>query len=242
MIKALISSLKRFVGRVKQHLKQWIRPVIDSIAVGSLSDLRCNRRDLIIENAMLRQQLIVPNRQVKRPQLTQGDRLRLVLLARMTEFWQQVLYIVQPDTLLSWHHDLFRRYWQRKLKSEKRELRISPEIIELLKQMASENGLWGAELIRGELLKLGVKVSKRTIHKYMLKERYNKSGQTWTTFLKNQIRTIWACDFTVVYDLLFRPLYVFVIMELHTRRIVYADVTRSPIDEWVAQQLREATP
>ena len=174
MIKALIRSLKRFVSRVKQHLKQWSRPVIDSIAVGSLSDLRRSCRDLIIENAMLRQQLIVLNRQVKRPQLTQGDRLRLVLLARMTEFWQQALYIVQPDTLLSWHRNQFRLYWRRKSKSEKREPRISPEIIELLKQMASENGLWGAERIRGELLMPGVKVSERTIQKYTLKEHHNK--------------------------------------------------------------------
>ena len=194
---------------------------------------------MIIENAMLRKQLIVLNRQVKRPQLTQGDRLRLVLLARMTEFWQQALHIVQPDTLLSWHRNLFRRYWRRK---SKREPRISLEIIELLKLMASENGLWGAERIRGELLKLGVNLSKRTIQKYILKEHHNKSGQTWATFLKNHIRTIWACDFTVVYDLLFRPHYVFMIMELHTRRIVHTAVTRSPINEWVAQQLREATP
>src|SRR4030042_6444968 len=114
MIKALIRSLKRFVGRLKQHLKQWSRPVIDSIAVGSPSDLRRSRRDLIIENVLLRQQLIVLNRQVKRPQLTQGDRLRLVLLARMTEFWQQALYIVQPDTLLSWHRNQFRLYWRGK--------------------------------------------------------------------------------------------------------------------------------
>ena len=139
MIKALIRSLKRFVSRVKQHLKHWSRPVIDSIAAGSLSDLRRSLRDLIIENAMLIQQLIVLNRQVKRPQLNQGDRLRLVLLARMTEFWQQALHIVQPDMLLSWHRNLFRRYWRRK---SKREPRISLEIIELLKLMASENGLW----------------------------------------------------------------------------------------------------
>jgi len=108
--------------------------------------------------------------------------------------------------------------------------------------MARENRLWGAERIRGELLKLGVKVSKRTIQKYMLKERQNRSGQTWSRFLKNHFRDIWACDFTVVYDLFFRPLYIFVIMELHTRRIVHAAVTRTPTDEWVAQQLREATP
>ena len=84
MIKAIIPSLKRFVNRVKLYLKQWSKPVTASIAVGTLIDLRRNRRDLIVENAMLRQQLIVLRRQVKRPQLSQGDRLRLVLLARMT--------------------------------------------------------------------------------------------------------------------------------------------------------------
>jgi putative transposase len=216
--------------------------VTTSIVVGTLKDLRRNRRDLIVENAMLRQQLIVLNRQVKRPQLTQGDRVRLVLLARLTEYWQQALHIVQPDTLLRWHRDLFRHYWRHKSKPMKRGERTSPETIELIKQMASENRLWGAERIRGELLKLGIKVSKRTIQKYMLKERQNRSGQTWSTFLKNHCRDIWACDFTVVNDLLFRSWYVFVIMELHTRRIVHAAVTRSPTDEWVAQQLREATP
>lgn len=76
----------------------------------------------------------------------------------------------------------------------------------------------------------------------MLKERNNQPVQTWSTFLKNHFHDIWACDFTVVNDLLFRSLSVFVIIELHTRRIVHAAITRSPTDEWVAQQLREATP
>jgi hypothetical protein len=66
---------------------------------------------------------------------------------------------------------LFRRYWRRKSKPNKGDGRTSPETIELIQQMARENRLWGAERIRGELLKLGVKVSKRTIQKYMLKER-----------------------------------------------------------------------
>jgi putative transposase len=242
MIQALIRSLKRFASRVKQHLKRWSKPAIGRIMVGSLSDLKRSRKDLIIENAILGQQLIVLNRQVKRPQLTQGDRVRFVLLARLTECWQQALHIIQPDTLLRWHRDLFHRYWRCKSKLEKREPRTSPETIELIQQMARENRLWGAERIRGELLKLGVKVSKRTIQKYMLKERRSRSGQNWSTFLKNHFRDIWACDFTVVNDLLFRSWYVFVIMELHTRRIVHTAVTSFPTDEWVAQQLREATP
>jgi transposase InsO family protein len=101
----------------------------------------------------------------------------------------------------------------------------------------------GSGWIRGELLKLGIKVYKRTIQKYLPKARKSpSSSQTWATFVKNHVRNIWTCDFTVVYDWLFRPWYIFVIMELKTRRIVHYAVTTSPPDEWTAQQLREAIP
>ncbi len=99
----------------------------------------------------------------------------------------------------------------------------------------------GAERIRGELLKLGIAVSKRSIQKYMPKDRKgNSSGRNWATFLKNQADNTWACDFTVVNDWLFRQWYIFVVMELKTRRIVHTGVTKYPTDEWTAQQLREA--
>jgi len=142
---------------------------------------------------------------------------------------------------LRWHRDLFRCYWRQKSRNKNREPRVAPETIALIRRVAEENRLWGAERIRGELLKLGVQVSKRTIQKYMPIVRRSPS-QTWATFLKSHAGDIWACDFTVVHDLLFRPLYIFVIIELQTRRIVHAAVTRSPTDDWTAQQLREATP
>jgi transposase InsO family protein len=92
-------------------------------------------------------------------------------------------------------------------------------------------------------LKLGIEVSKRTIQKYMPKERRSgSSSQSWATFLKNQAGNTWACDFSVVNDWLFRQWYIFVVMELKTRRIVHTGVTKYPTDEWTAQQLREATP
>ncbi len=143
--------------------------------------------------------------------------------------------------MLRWHRDLFRRYWRRKSQRKDRKSRIAPETIALIRKMVKENHLWGAERIRGELLKLNIKVSKRTIQKYMPKVR-QQSGQTWATFLKNHGGDIWACDFTVVHDLLFRAIFIFVIIELETRRIVHTAVTSSPTDAWVAQQLREATP
>ena len=108
--------------------------------------------------------------------------------------------------------------------------------------MARENTLWGTERIRGELLKLEITLSKRSIQKYLPKDRKSSpSSQSWKTFLINQTKDIWACDFTVVFDWLFRPWYVFVVMELRTRQIVHTGVTNSPIDDWTAQQLREAT-
>ncbi|MEA1976890.1 MAG: hypothetical protein U9N80_03220 [Chloroflexota bacterium] len=95
--------------------------------------------------------------------------------------------------------------------------------------MAKQNCLWGAESIRGELLKLDIQVSKRTIQRYMSTSQQAFS-QAWATFIKNHVRDIWACDFTVVHDLFFRPIYIFVILELKTRRVVHTAVTALPTD------------
>jgi putative transposase len=108
--------------------------------------------------------------------------------------------------------------------------------------MALSNRLWGAERIGGELLKLGIHVSKRTTQKYMRRGRVRPSSQTWTTFLHNQAQEIWACDFLPVTDLFFRSLFAFFIIELKSRKVIHVAVTRHPTDAWVAQQLREATP
>ena len=100
-----------------------------------------------------------------------------------------------------------------------------------------------AERIRGELLKLGVHVCKRTIQKYIKNVRtHQPRGQKWATFLCNHSEDIWACDFLQVTDLFFRPLFAFFIIELKSRKVIHVGVTRSPTDPWVAQQLREATP
>jgi len=108
--------------------------------------------------------------------------------------------------------------------------------------MARENRLWGAERIRGELLKLGMHVSKRTIQKYMRPGRVRPTSQTWSTFLHNHAHEIWACDFLPVTDLFFRSLFAFFIIELKNRKVMHVGVTRHPTDAWVAQQLRETTP
>jgi putative transposase len=94
-----------------------------------------------------------------------------------------------------------------------------------------------------ENLKLGVRVSKSTIQKHMYQVRTPGSPkQNWATFLRNHTQEIWASDFLQTYDLLFRTVFVFVIIELGSRRLVHYGVTRNPTESWVAQQLREATP
>jgi transposase InsO family protein len=113
----------------------------------------------------------------------------------------------------------------------------------LIKEMTTNNRLWGAERIRGELLKLGLRVSKRTIQKYMQHVRPKRpGGQTWMTFLRHHAAEVWACDFLQVTDLFFRPLFAFFIVELQSRKVMHINVTHAPTDLWVAQQLREATP
>ncbi len=67
-------------------------------------------------------------------------------------------------------------------------------------------------------------------------------GQNWATFLHNHAKDVWACDFLQVTDLFFRSLFAFFLIELKSRRVIHMNVTRSPTDSWVAQQLREATP
>jgi len=152
---------------------------------------------------------------------------------------------VQPDTLLRWHRELFRRYWRRKSRVAAPAHRppLAPETVALIREMAEANCLWGAERIRGELLKLDIRVAKSTIQRYLRQARPpRRAGQLWATFLRNHAQDIWACDFLPVTDLLFRPLYAFIVIALETRRVVHVGVTRHPTDAWVAQQLREATP
>ncbi len=236
--RAVLSGLSR---RVLAATK----PAVAAQLAGALVDLARSKPELLAENALLRQQLLVLRRSVKRPRCTPADRALLVLLASRVRVWRQALLIVQPDTLLRWHRRLFRTFWRRKSRatSMARRAKVSTETIALIREMAAANRLWGAERIRGELLKLDVRVAKWTVQKYMRDARPpQRAGQSWATFLRNHAGEIWACDFLPVTDLLFRPIYAFFVIALESRRVVHMGVTRHPTDTWVAQQLREATP
>jgi putative transposase len=230
---------------LRRRLVAATKPAASTLIAGALTDLARSKPELVAENVFLRQQMVVPTRSVKRPRCTPADRALLVLLAGRVRAWRQALLIVQPDTLLRWHRQLFRGLWRRKSRvtPRARRAKASEETIALIREMAVANRLWGAERIRGELLKLDVRVAKWTVQQYMRAARPPQgTGQPWAAFLRNHAPEIWACDCLPVTDLLFRPLYAFFIVALETRRVVHVGVTRHPTDAWVAQLLREAIP
>ncbi|CAA9576652.1 MAG: Mobile element protein [uncultured Thermomicrobiales bacterium] len=241
----IVRSARVGMPALTRRLAALTRPAALALIAGTLADLTRSKPQLVAENALLRQQLLVLRRGVRRPRCTSGDRALLVLLAGRVRTWRQALLIVQPETLLRWHRELFRRFWRRKSRARPgaRRASVSDETVALIREMAVANRLWGAERIRGELLKLDIRVAKWTVQKYMRGTRPpRRTGQPWSTFLRNHAHEIWACDFLPTIDIFFRPVYAFFVIALDSRRVVHVGVTRHPTDAWVTQQLREATP
>jgi putative transposase len=237
-----------------RHIVGWVRSRVGAIwkavaphagpgvACGAAVDVVRRRRELVIENAMLRHQIVILRRKSPHPRLTTVDRFRLLVAAAVVPTWRRALAIVQPETVLRWHRAGFRLFWRRRSRPGRVERRVAADAIGLIREMATKNRLWGAERIRGELLKLGIKLSKRTVQKYMRCVREHRGGgQRWATFVTNHANDIWCCDFVQAYDLLFRPLFLFFLVNQGSRKVVHIAATRNPTQEWTAQQLRNAT-
>src|ERR671932_1424128 len=161
MLRRCLAWLRRRVQRVDAALRtrvsRWTKPRPIALAAGLATDLTRSRTDLLLENALLRQQVIVLSRTAKRPRFTRWDRGLLVLLASRLRTWAAVLLIIQPETVLRWHRQGFRLIWRRKSAPRSQPSPLRRDTIELIKQMARDNPLWGAERIRGELLKLDIR-------------------------------------------------------------------------------------
>ena len=202
-----------------------------------------SKSQLAAENAALRQQVIVLQRKVRgRVQLTDSDRLFFIQLYRWFPSVLNAITIVQPETLLRWHRDGFRRYWRWKSRNCGGRPPISAELRALIRRMSLENKLWGAPHIHGELLRLGFTVAQSTVAKYMAKPGDGRSGQSWGTFVRNHLPHIAAMDLFVVPTITFAQLYVLVIVRLARRELVWVNVTAHPTADWIAQQITEAFP
>jgi len=166
----------------------------------------------------------------------------LVLLSRMFG-WKDALVNVTPKTFIGWHRQGFRLFWR--WQSRPGRPPIPPELRALIREMARDNPGWGEERIANELLlKLGIQISPRTVGKYMPKRPRGqpRGDQRWSTFVANHAKAIVACDFLTVVTVTFKCLYVFVIIEIETRKLLHTNVIDHPTAAWTLQQLREAIP
>ena len=198
------------------------------------------RRSIEAENLVLRRQLaLFKERGVKPRRIDAATRLSLAWLSRLCD-WRSCVMIVRPETVVRWHRAGWRLFWR--YKSGPGRPPIPLELRQLIRRMANDNPLWGEERIANELLvKLGIRISPRTVSKYMAKRRPGqpRGDQRWSTFLKNHANAILACDFVVAVTATFRMLYVFVVIEHGTRRLAHINVTTNPNADWTLQQLRE---
>jgi transposase InsO family protein len=202
-----------------------------------------SRSDLVAENLVLHQQLAVLTRPTrKRPRVRARDKLFWMAVRALRRDWPRHLVLVRPETVVRWHRRGWRLFWRWRSRSRLGRPRLSPEVRGLIATMATENPAWGSQRIVGELLKLGIVVSKRSVLQYRRRGPARPPSQTWRTFLRNHRPTLWACDLLTVQTLSFRTLYVPVFISHARRELVHANVTASPTAAWIWRQLIEATP
>ena len=195
------------------------------------------------EVVLLRHQLRVLRRQGKRPRLEPTDRLILTALSRLVAKPALRGMLVQPETVLGWHRELVRRKWAAcARRGGAGRPRLSSELEALILEMARANPPWGCVRIRGELLKLGHRVSASAIRRLLRRRRIGpapeRSRLSWSEFLRTQASAIVVTDFFTVDTVLLKRFYVLVHMELASRRVLRFAVSEHPDSMWVTQQAR----
>jgi transposase InsO family protein len=215
---------------------------IARLLVAAFTPLFMSRCRLQAEILLLRHQLNVLRRAApRRVRPGNTDRLLFVWLYR---FWPGILrsaVIVRPETIVRWHRAGFRAFWRWKSRPKIGRPATPAETRGLIRQISAANPLWGAPRIHGELLKLGVEVAQSTVAKYMPKRR-RPPGQTWRSFLCNQVSGIASVDLFIVPTITFKLLFGVVVLRYDRRRLVSIGVTDHPTAAWLAQQMQDAFP
>ena len=196
-----------------------------------------------VEILVLRHQLAVLRRQQPRPRLQPQDRALLAALSRLLPRPRWSIFVVTPETLLRWRRRMVRRHWTDPARRRGRPP-VPEQLQALIVRLATENPRWGYQRIRGELLRLGCRVSGSSIARVLRANglqpapRRAAGSTTWRSFLRRQAAGIVACDFLTVDTVFLRRLYVLFFIQLHNRRVHLAGVTANPTGAWVAQQAR----
>src|ERR1039458_6350617 len=147
-----------------------------------------SRRDLLLENLALRQQLAVMKWRHPQPRFARSDKLFWVMLKRLWPGWKRALILVQPETVVRWHRAGFKLYWMWLSRHRTRVGRqwVGRELRALIFRMVAENLTWGAPRIHGELKMLGFDISERSVLRWMRRApRSPEPAERWRIFLSN---------------------------------------------------------
>ena len=193
-----------------------------------------------IEILVLRHELGILRRQVKRPIYRRRDRALLAAASRILPRQRWSAFLVRPETLLRWHRSLVARKWTRPHRRPGRPA-IDPEVRKLILTMARENPRWGYMRIKGELGKLGIRSSATSIAMLLRRSHLGpapRRGIGWRGFLKAQAAGILACDSFTVETAFLQTLYLLFFIEIATRRVHVTVSTTHPDSAFVTQQAR----
>jgi hypothetical protein len=194
-----------------------------------------------LEILVLRHELSILQRQVRRPRFTSGDRLLLAALSRVLPRRSWRAFLVRPETLLRWHRRLIANHWTYPHRQLGRPP-IDDAVRELILRLARENTSWGYIRIVGELRKLRIDVSATLVRNVLtaagVPPAPERNRLDWRSFLRQHAATTLACDFLTVDTVLLRRLYVLVFIRIGSRRIEYVACTSSPDSAWMVQQAR----
>jgi putative transposase len=194
-----------------------------------------------VEILVLRHEVAVLRRQLRRPRLSWADRAVFAALTRLLSPACQLPRIVTPAMIWRWHRDLVKQHWTQPGRRTTGR-RTAPELRRLVLRLAAENSSWGYRRIHGELTALSYRIAASTVRSILKRAGIDPAprhdGPSWRQFLRMQARGILATYFFCVDTLLLQRLYVLFVVEHATRRVHVLGVTANPSGAWVAQQAR----
>lgn len=228
------------------YLKGWIAISFQLLKLRFISSAEKDLEILALRSqlALYEGQVIAKKR--PKPKPTPLFKQTWIFISKFLSSWKEILSVVKPETVVGWHRLKFAELWAKKSKRIGRPT-IDREVVKLVRKIYSENFNISPEKIHEQLILLGLKnpPAPNTIAKYIKdirKPPTKKQIENWHIFFKNHMDVTWATDFFTIPTIKFEVLYVLIIIEHASRRIVHFAVTKNPDMFWLTQQFRNATP
>ncbi|HAK45231.1 MAG TPA: hypothetical protein DCO79_04855 [Spirochaeta sp.] len=201
------------------------------------------RKDAIFTFLLLKKENEIMKRHLnlagKKITSNHSDRLCLSLISALSRRAVSHLTIIKPETLLEWQRRFIKKKWSFKHKKRGRKP-VSAELKKLILEMKTDNPLWGCRRISDELKKLNIDIHHTTVNKII--QTFRKQGKiqpngSWRKFLKSHWKSLYGMDFMTIDTLFGKRFYLFIILELKSRKIIRYDLTENPCREFVKQRI-----